>query len=305
MASISSCAKVETQDTSNKDVITVTDSKGNTIEFKQTPKTVVILESSFAGIYLNAGGEYKGIPSNYEDYGLELNNAVNIGDYKTPNKEIILSLNPDLIIYSTKKSLEGHKAIVEELSSLNMGINFYGVDINSFEDYLYTLEQFTKITGNKDAYQTYGLDIQKQIDDIIKQVPETKDKKVLFIRARSNAYDVISSDNFVVSMLEELNTINIGENVVAEKDSARIINEEFILEYNPDYIFIVYMGNSTDKIEANLKSTLYDKEFFNQLNAVKNDKVYILDKQLFNNKPNERWAQAYQILFDYLYGETN
>jgi len=304
LASFSSCKSKddETKVDTNEGTL-ITDSAGNSFVLKEKPKSVVILESSFACIWKLAGGTYTGIPSNFEDYDLSLDGATNIGDYKTPNKETILSLNPDLIIYSTKSTLEGHKAIKEELESLGLGINFYGVNIDSFEDYLYTLEQFTKITGNTEAYNTYGLKVKEDIQNIIAKVPQGTKPKVLFIRARSNAYDVISSNNFVVTMLNDLNTENIGDKVSVEKDSAKLVNEEYILDYNPDFIFIVYMGNSNDKIEANLKSSLYDKEFYPLLNAVKNGKVYVLDKKLFNNKPNEKWAIAYQTLFDYLYGE--
>lgn len=304
LASVSSCEKKEVAniDTNSKSV-TITDSLGNSFQLTEAPKSVVLLESSFANIYLKAGGTYKGIPSNYEDYDLELGDAINIGDYKMPDKETILSCKPDLIIYSTKSTLEGHKTIVEELSGLNIGINFYGVNINSFDDYLYTLNQFTKITGCYENYKIYGTDILDKINVIKSNVPSSTSPKVLFIRARSNAYDVISADNFVVSMLKDLNATNIGESVAVEKDSSRIVNEEYILQYNPDYIFIVYMGNSTSKIEANLVLSLYNKEYYPLLNAVKNDQVYVLDKKLFNNKPNEKWAEAYQILFNYLYGE--
>ena len=40
-----------------------------------------------------------------------------------------------------------------------------------------------------------------------------------------------------------------------------------------------------------------------QLDAVKNDRVVTLDPQLFQYKPNAQWDQAYQVLFDALYGE--
>ena len=40
-----------------------------------------------------------------------------------------------------------------------------------------------------------------------------------------------------------------------------------------------------------------------QLDAVKNDRVVTLDSQLFQYKPNAQWDQAYQVLFDALYGE--
>ena len=40
------------------------------------------------------------------------------------------------------------------------------------------------------------------------------------------------------------------------------------------------------------------------LSAVKNGKVYYLEKSLFHNKPNSRFAEAYKVLAQYLYPDA-
>ena len=39
------------------------------------------------------------------------------------------------------------------------------------------------------------------------------------------------------------------------------------------------------------------------LEAIKEGRWYMMDKTLFNLKPNERWAEAYQTLYDTLTNE--
>ena len=46
-----------------------------------------------------------------------------------------------------------------------------------------------------------------------------------------------------------------------------------------------------------------ENPLWGELDAVKNEKLYFLDKHLYNLKPNARWAEAYELLEDMLYGE--
>ena len=41
-----------------------------------------------------------------------------------------------------------------------------------------------------------------------------------------------------------------------------------------------------------------------QLSAVKNGRVYYMDQQLYNLKPNARWGEAYEKLAEILHGEA-
>lgn len=77
---------------------------------------------------------------------------------------------------------------------------------------------------------------------------------------------------------------------------------EYILEQNPDYILRFAHGN----LEETKKS--FDKAFdknpaYQELNAVKNNKVVDLDSNVFNVSANLKVKEAIQTLGDILYGE--
>lgn len=46
-----------------------------------------------------------------------------------------------------------------------------------------------------------------------------------------------------------------------------------------------------------------ENPLWNEMDAVKNGQVHILDKHLYNLKPNARWAEAVEKLAEILYGE--
>ncbi len=52
-----------------------------------------------------------------------------------------------------------------------------------------------------------------------------------------------------------------------------------------------------------METTFGENPLWNELDAVKNNEVYFLDKNLFNLKPNARWGEAYEVLEEILYGE--
>lgn len=277
--------------------IVLIDSKGEKVKFEGEPNNVVILQASLASVYLLSGGSYVGITSDYEDYGLEKGDASIVGTTKAPNSEVILSLNPDLIIYSDKIA---QQVEVSEYLSIS-GAKTYGVHIDTFEDYLFVLKQFTKLTNRNDLYILNGANVKTRIDEIISRVPNDN-PKVMFIRAFSSGFNILGTGNIVTSMLDDLKCDNIASK---ETNLSSDVNLEHVLRENPEYIFIVYMGQkNTDKTEEYLENNLYSNEFYLQLDAVKNNNVYILPTDLFHFKPNNRWADAYEYLFEILYKEN-
>ena len=51
----------------------------------------------------------------------------------------------------------------------------------------------------------------------------------------------------------------------------------------------------------NVEQLLISNPAWNSLTAVKEGRYYVLDKRLYNLKPNARWGEAYQKLADILY----
>ncbi len=295
--SLTACSKTTTSVSSGN--INITDSLGNNISFEKTPKRVVALQGSFAGVYLLSGGELIGITSDYVNYDLDLGNATIVGTNKAPNTELIISLNPDLIIYTP--TLTGQTATAQTLSAA--GFKVYASVIDSFSDYLYTLLQFTTLNERNDLYITNGLNIENQIDNIIANVQNNGNPDVLFIRAYSTGYEAKSTGNIVCDMLDDLKINNIASTDTSLLEN---ISLEAIVEQDPDYILFVYMGSSdVDATTAYLNNELFSQPSWQNLNAYKKGNVIILPSSLFHYKPNNKWGEAYEYLFNIFYGEEN
>ena len=70
---------------------------------------------------------------------------------------------------------------------------------------------------------------------------------------------------------------------------------------NPDFIFVVPMGNDDAAAMKALEDQTAANPAWSTLDAVQNGRYVTLDPHLFQYKPNERWDESYQVLFDALY----
>ena len=71
---------------------------------------------------------------------------------------------------------------------------------------------------------------------------------------------------------------------------------EHILEQDPDYIFIVQQGDDEEGTRTNMNHFIADNPAWAELAAVKEDRVYFMEKALYALKPNNRWGEAYEKL---------
>ena len=64
------------------------------------------------------------------------------------------------------------------------------------------------------------------------------------------------------------------------------------------------MADFSDAALENVQETLINSPVWSSLTAVKENHYYVLDKRLYNLKPNARWGEAYKELADILYPEN-
>ena len=99
-------------------------------------------------------------------------------------------------------------------------------------------------------------------------------------------------------MISELGAVNIAD---AAPELCDGLSLEAIITSQPEKMLFSTMGNeqkSREYMDSVLKS-----EPWQAIDAVKNGDYVYLGKDLFQFKPNARWAEAYKILAEYLYGE--
>ncbi|MBQ4353994.1 MAG: ABC transporter substrate-binding protein [Clostridia bacterium] len=275
-----------------------TDDAGETVVLDAQPKTVAVLTSSFAEIWSLAGGTVSVTVGETVERGFADADCilVDAGAGKTISIETLIGAEPDLVIASA--DIPAQAQAVSLLA--DAGIPAAQLRVESFDDYLRILELFTQITENAEAYRQYGQDVQAEIDAVLAQAAEKGEgKKILFVRAGSSSKSTkakTAAEHFACAMLKELGTRNIAENAPVLIDGLSM--EEILLE-NPAYLFISTMGDE-DAAKANMNALLAEPAW-QEVDAVKNGRVFYLPKELFQYKPNERWAEAYRMLCDLLY----
>lgn len=273
------------------------DSSNTEIMLKEKPKNVAVLFSSFVEIYNLAGGKTNITVKESVERGLVGENVILVDDGagKTINNEILIASNPDFVIGSL--DITEQAKTCKQLNQLGIPSALFRVE--SFEDYLCVLNILTDITGAKDNYEKYGVQIENNIHNIKDSINKHCDIKILFIRSGSSMSSCKAKNkesNFVCKMLDELGAYNIADAAPILLDGLSV--EEILLN-EPDFIFISIMGN--EEAGKRFIEDLFSNDVYSSLKAIKNNHYYFLEKDLFQYKPNNRWDSAYQFLVDVLY----
>lgn len=153
-----------------------------------------------------------------------------------------------------------------------------------------------------ELYEQYGEQVRAQVDAAVARAEGKEGPSVLYLRATGSSCKVKNSENSVLGeMLAALGCVNI-----ADSDASLLeeLSMEAILAADPERIFIVMQGSDQEKVRQTLESAVLSNPAWQQLSAVKNGRVYYMDQQLYNLKPNARWGEAYEKLAEILYGEA-
>jgi iron complex transport system substrate-binding protein len=289
-----------TQPASASGGISFTDDTCAEVTVVEQPETVAVLTSSLADLWITAGGSVditvgETVERSFVPQDVML---VDDGAGKTVDLERLIAAKPDLVLYAA--DLAGQAECAEALRAA--GIPAAGFSVESFEDYLDLLKIATEILQTPEAYETYGTQVKMRIEKLIAGAQAKEDQPdILFVRAGSSAKVTkakTAENHFVCAMLKELGTFNIAEKAPILLDG---LSTEEILLSDPDFIFYTTMGDEAAGT-AYMESLVSDP-VWSTLTAVKEGRVYLLPKDLFQYKPNSRWDEAYGYLIELLYGE--
>ena len=283
----------------NQSAVTFTDALGREVSVPKKPERVAALLGSFADVWTLAGGQLCASAEDaWEDFGLQLGDAVNIGGAHSPSLELLISADPDFVIASA--STASNVELKETLEAMGITVAYF--DVDNFDDYLNMLNICTDITGRKDLYGQNGLAVKTQIDKIKAQyseadIPESE-RKILLLRAASSFVKAKGSSGTVLGeMLCDMGCINIADSNTVLLENLSV---EAIIREEPYHIFVVTMGSDTEAAKQSLENLIKETPALSTLDAVKNGRLHVMDKTLFNLKPNARWAESYGILYDKL-----
>lgn len=278
-----------------------TDDVGSTVSVDH-PTRVVACMGSLAKMWELAGGTLVGASDDaFANYGIDASGVARIGDFSEPSLEAIIALSPDFVIMTSGTGGRGKDTsqlgLKEALEASGISVAYF--EVTTFDDYLRVLRAFCDITGRDDQYERFGAAVSDRIDEIKAAVPAGSAPTALVMTTYSGGVRVQDSSTMTGAMLADLGVRNLAdENASLLKD----FSFESLVALDPDYLFVVPMGNDAEAAQRNLGETLAANPAWNTLSAVRNGRCTMLDADLFLYKPNERWAESYETLYGCLYG---
>jgi iron complex transport system substrate-binding protein len=216
-----------------------------------------------------------------------------IGSLLEQDIEKIIYLKPDLIIASKDGNI---KKMVDTLRQYNYaGFDIYVVDLaKSFDDictnFLKLAEKLGKLGHAKNIIEQAKRSVERSCNKIV-------DYKELKLFWQIGAIPLYTAGN--KSFINDYNYYTKTKNLYEDVNLGYFpVNIEDVLERNPDIIIIINMGYSGIK-----EKKVWEK--YKLLNAVKNNKVFILEeKDLFMLTPLT-FSQSLEVLIKVINEGTN
>lgn len=254
---------------------------------------VIALSKSNAELWLLAGGELIATSDDAMKIDGISEDTVSLGDMDHVSLEAIAALEPDLlIVFSTDPA---QKALGEAAEGIGLRVLYTNID--DFDDYAAVMKDLTAETGRADLYKENVADVAEEIEEIIGNVPgDTRGGTYLLLHVSATKSKVEKNDYFASEIFNNLGLVNIA----ADDSSFDDLSIEQIVTADPDYIFVVPRGDEK-KAMASFDELFTGQAAWESLSAVKNGKYYLLSKDLFGLKPNDKWAETYKAAFEILY----
>lgn len=254
---------------------------------------VVALSRSVGELWLLAGGQLVGVTDDALDLEGLSEDATSIGSISHPSLEQVVALEPDLVMLTG--DMPSHTELRTSLTEAAVPV--LTVDIDSFDDYDAMMAVLTEVTGRSDLYEANVTKVRARIDDIIAHAAVPDRGSYLALRTSATKNKVLKSDYFACDMLNDLGMANVAD----DDSSLDDLSLEAIAKADPDWIFVIYQGDD-DEAQKAFEEAFQSHPVWSQLSAVKQGRVMVLPKHLYQYKPNARWAEGYSYLSQILNG---
>ncbi|MCK9443731.1 MAG: siderophore ABC transporter substrate-binding protein [Tissierellaceae bacterium] len=239
------------------------------------PNRVIVFDYGILDALDTIGEEIIGLPkSSLPEYlgKYREDKYIDVGTLQEPNFETIYELSPDLIIISARQS-----SLYDEFMKIapTVYLNVDGGDyINSFKNNMSILGT---IFDRENELEKIVNDIEISIEEL-KDAAGKKDIKSLFIMANDGNLSAFGKGSRFGVIHNEFGLAPIDEGIEVSTHGQKI-TFEYILEKNPDYIFVmdraVVVGG-----DISAKQVM-DNELIHSTKAYKNDNIIYLDAYIW------------------------
>ena len=215
------------------------------------------------------------------------------------NEDLLKKLKPDIILTQSQcevcaVSEKDVQSVVKNITGINPDI--ISVEPNSIKDIFSDIKIIAEVLNVVER----GADLIDFMKNRIRVLKKSYDiKSGPTVAAIEWINPLMAAGNWVPELIEMAGGVNLfGE---AGKHSPWM-NYQDLIEKNPQTIIIMPCGYNIQKSIVEIDSLIKQKGW-EELSAVKNDKVYITDGNQFFNRPGPRIIESLEILIEIFHND--
>lgn len=227
------------------------------------------------------------IPDRYQ-------NATKIGAAMTPDKELVSSLNPTLIL--SPLSLENDLA--PQYEELKVDSAF--LNLNSVAGMYQSIKELGPIVGKETEADQMVTEFKNFMNAYQNNNQGKAAPRVLILMGLPGSYVVATENSYVGSLVKMAG----GINVYGDENSEGFlnVNTEDMVKKQPDLILRTSHA-MPEQVKAMFSQEFETNDIWKHFDVVQNGKVYDLDNQKFGMSARLNYQDALKDLQEILYGE--
>lgn len=282
LALITSLLLIFTVGCNSSNETNVTDREGNEVTIPTKIERIVSTAPSNTEVLLGLGLSDKLV--GVDKYSAELegvNKDIESLDFRSPDAEAIIGLEPDIIIASGHNKAGESDDPFKAISDAGIAV-VYIPSSDSIDGIYKDIEFIASVVNEEKKGQEMIADMKSKIDDIAKLGKTITDKKTVYFEiAPSPSIFTFGKGTFLNEMIELIG----AKNVFSSEEGWISPTEESVIDANPDVILtnVDYIENSIEEIQS--------RNGWDSINAIKNKEIYLIDKNS-SSRPSQNILKA-------------
>ena len=272
--------------------VTITDSRGKEITIEEKPERIIsLMPSNTEILYAIDEGSNIIAVSDYCNYPEDTANKQKLPTGEQMSAEVIIGLNPDLVILGHMTAADDQTNQLEEA-----GIKVIVTEANDLKQTYEVINVLGAVTGKNEEASLLIENMKKGFEDIKEKVKD-KTPVSVYVEVSPLEYGLWSCgrNTFIQEIIEIIGAKNIFEDI----EGWAAVSEEEVLHRNPDVILTTASPLTGMEDPA---GEIMSRPNWDKINAVKNGKVIMLDADMAT-RPGPRLPDCAEELFAAIYGE--
>ncbi len=273
--------------------LTIVDDLGRTVTIERLPQRIVSLAPSNTEILFAVGLEDRLVgTTDYCDYPEAAKAKPRVAGYLTPDREKVISLEPDLVIAESIHE----KMVLPALEKL--GLTVIVMSAESIDTVLKDIALIGQINGKSRAASQLINNLTNRIEAVTaktKDLPAEKRPRVLYVCWHDPIW-TMGRKTFIADLIWKAGGVNIFAD---DFEKSRVVSLEAVVARNPQVIIVSGMGTSGNLIY----NSIMKETRLAGIDAIVNNQVYRISDANLIERPGPRIVDGLEEVAKFIHPE--